>query len=34
MTYTKEELEKLKNDPMMNHFAKMFGLDLNKIIEN
>ncbi len=34
MTYTKEELEELKNDPMMNHFARMFGLDLNKIIED
>ena len=34
MTYTKEELEKLKNDPMMNNFARMFGLDLNKVIED
>lgn len=34
MMYTKEQLEKLKNDPMMNDFAKMFGLDLNKIIED
>lgn len=34
MMYTKEELENLKKDPMMNHFATMFGLDLNKIIED
>ena len=34
MTYTKEQLENLKNDPMMNNFARMFGLDLNKIIED
>ena len=33
MAYTKEQLENLKNDPMMNNFARMFGLDLNKIIE-
>ena len=33
MAYTKEQLENLKNDPMMNSFARMFGLDLNKIIE-
>lgn len=34
MTYTKEQLENLKKDPMMNNFARMFGLDLNKIIED
>ena len=34
MAYTKEQLENLKNDPMMNNFARMFGLDLNKIIED
>jgi polyhydroxyalkanoate synthesis regulator phasin len=34
MKYTKEQLENLKNDPMMNNFARMFGLDLNKIIED
>ena len=34
MTYTKEQLENLKNDPMMNNFTRMFGLDLNKIIED
>lgn len=33
MAYTKEQLENLKNDPMLNNFARMFGLDLNKIIE-
>ena len=31
--YTKEDLEKLKNDPMMGLLADLFGLDLNKAIE-
>jgi DNA-binding PadR family transcriptional regulator len=31
--YTKEDLEKLKNDPMMGFLADLFGLDLNKAIE-
>lgn len=33
MKYTKEDLEKLKNDPMMGFLADLFGLDLNKAIE-
>lgn len=33
MKYTKEDLEKLKNDPMMIYFSHLFGLDLNKAIE-
>lgn len=32
--YTKEDLEKLKNDPMMEFLADIFGLDLNKAIED
>ena len=31
--YTKEDLEKLKNDPMMGFLTDLFGLDLNKAIE-
>lgn len=31
--HTKEDLEKLKNDPMMGLLADLFGLDLNKAIE-
>ena len=31
--YTKEDLEKLKNNPMMGFLADLFGLDLNKAIE-
>lgn len=33
MKCTKEDLENLKNDPMANELAEMFGLDLNKLIE-
>lgn len=34
MKCTKEDLENLKNDPMANELAEMFGLDLNKLIES
>ena len=33
MMYTKEELEKLKNSPMVSTFSDLFGIDLNKVIE-
>lgn len=33
MAYTKEELEKLKNSPMINTFSDLFGIDLSKAIE-
>lgn len=31
--YTKEELEKLKNSPMVSAFSDLFGIDLSKAIE-
>lgn len=33
MMYTKEELEKLKNSPMVSAFSDLFGIDLSKAIE-
>lgn len=33
MKYTKEELENFKNDQMLNNLAKLFGLNLNDVIE-
>lgn len=33
MMYTKEELEKLKNSPMISTFSDLFGIDLGKAIE-
>lgn len=32
MKYTKEDLEKLKNDPMINSLANLFGVDLNEFV--
>ena len=33
MMYTKEELEKLKNSPMISAFSDLFGIDLSKAID-
>ena len=33
MMYTKEELEELKNSPMISTFSDLFGIDLGKAIE-
>lgn len=34
MKYTKEELEELRNDPLMQFIAGLFGTDLNDIVES